>query len=444
MSNKILHIVHTIDTEGPLDETLEATFGRIKALFGVDLTPSRKTLVDLQAARIDLGGIENKIAKVVAPELLDYKRNWEQIQSMLDDALSPQFRRKVTDDFDRGWVYSWHCVDHLGFRDNPRHKDHGYGNVFRFYRNAIRETGSNLDELNWHFHPLSITREPLAAATSYVNSMDVLLHVWCRRLIEDEWFPTTNRPGFHSERSDANLFLEQWIPFDFANQATSEPDTGQRDATMGRFGDWHRAPTTWRGYHPHHDDYQAPGNCRRWIFRCLNIGTRFRLMREQHIVEAFEEAREHGSAIIAFADHDYRDLRPDVEQFRALLATVRPHFADVKIRFSGAHEAARAHAMAVEPNLSAQSPKLDISIDDNRLHVRLLEGQVFGPQPFLALRDKAGNYYHDNFDILEPGHAWTYVFDEQTLPLEMLQTVGVGCAGRAGGMFAKTLSLQSI
>ena len=30
MNDKILHIVHTIDTEGPLDEDLLATFERIK------------------------------------------------------------------------------------------------------------------------------------------------------------------------------------------------------------------------------------------------------------------------------------------------------------------------------------------------------------------------------------------------------------------------------
>lgn len=441
MSDKVLHIVHTIDTEGPLDEDLAATFGRVKALFGLDFVPSRHTLQKLQTSQLDLGGIEEKVAKVVAPELLDYNRNWARIQGMLDEALSPEFRRQVLDDFGRGWVYSWHCVDHIGFRDNPRHKDKGYGNVFRFYKSSLRETGSSLDELNWHFHPLSITREPLAAATSFVNSLDVLLNIWCRRIIEDEWFPTTNRPGFHSERSDANLFLEQWIPFDYANQVTSEPDTGQRDAGMGRFGDWRRAPATWRGYHPHHDDYQQPGNCRRWIFRCLNIGTRFRLMREDHLVEAFDEARAHGSAIIAFADHDYRDLRPDVQHFRKLLAAVRPQYEDVKIRFSGAHEAARAHVMTSEPELSSQPPKLEIYLDGDRLHVQLVEGQIFGPQPFLALRDKAGRYFHDNFDMIEPGRSWTYIFDEQTLPVTMLDAIGVGCAGRVGGMFAKTLHL---
>lgn len=441
MNDKILHIVHTIDTEGPLDEDLTATFERIRDLFGIDLPPSRSTLADLQQGRLALGGLEDKVAKVIAPELLAYNRNWQSIQTMLDEALSPEFRRQVLDDFDGGWAYSWHCVDHLGFRDNPRHKDKGYGNVFRFYRNALRESGSTRDELNWHFHPLSITREPLAAATSFINSLDVLLDVWCRRLIEDDWFPTTNRPGFHSERSDANLFLEQWLPFDYANQFVSEADTGQRDASMGRFGDWRRASPSWRGYHPDHDDYQVSGHCRRWIFRCLNIGTRFRLMQREHLVEAFEDARLHGSAIIAFADHDYRDLRPDVRQFRDLLAAVRPLYGDVKIKFSGAHEAARAHAMVSEPALEATAPKLDVRLEDGRLQVRLLEGQVFGPQPFLALRDKAGRYFHDNFDMIEPGRAWTYVLDAQTLPVERLDAIGVGCAGRVGGSFTQTLRL---
>ena len=34
--DKIVYIVHSIDTEGPLYESLEAKFERIKDLFGID------------------------------------------------------------------------------------------------------------------------------------------------------------------------------------------------------------------------------------------------------------------------------------------------------------------------------------------------------------------------------------------------------------------------
>ena len=43
-----LHIVHCIDTEGPLTESLEATFERINSTFNLELPPSKKILKELQ------------------------------------------------------------------------------------------------------------------------------------------------------------------------------------------------------------------------------------------------------------------------------------------------------------------------------------------------------------------------------------------------------------
>ncbi len=432
MTAPIVHIVHCIDTEGPLDEDLAATFQRLGALFDVWIKPTRANLKKLQNREIALGGAETEVARVISPDLLKYNRNWQDVRTMLDDALGPAFRNEMLDDDGNGWVYSWHCVDHLGLRDNPRHKDLGYGNVFRFYRDILAETDSTRDEINWHFHPLSLTREPLSAATSYYNNLDILLPVIARRVIDDRWFPTTNRPGFHAERPDCHAFLEQWIPFDYANQALVEAESIQKDTQAGRFGDWRRAPQTWQGYHPHHDDHQSPGNCRRWIFRCLNLGTRFRLLTIDHLREAFREARAQGSAIVAFADHDYRDIRPDVRDLRDLLHRVRDEFGDVQIRFSGAEQAARAHVAVTEPGLDQEPPSFGLKLEENRLHVELEYGSLFGPQPFLAIKSRQGIYYHDNLDEITAARHWSYVFDEQTLPLDAIEVIGIGASGRCG------------
>jgi len=442
VSQPTLHLVHCIDTEGPLNETLEATFERLNSLFGIKLEPSEKVLKALQVQQIPLDGLEAAVAAVVAPPLLTYNRNWAELRSMLDEALSKEFRRHVVDDCGQGWVYSWHCVDHLGYRDNPRHKDLGYGKIFHFYRSILQQTGSDRDEINWHFHPLSLTRKPLAAATSYANSMSLLLEILARRILDDAWFPTTARPGFHAERPDSHAFLEQWIPFDYANQACSDSDSLQSDTQLGRFGDWRRAPRDWLGYQPDHDDYQRPGHCKRWIFRCLNVGTRLRSLTLLDMGKAFENARERGSAILAFADHDYRDLRLDVEAVRSMLKQVRPQFPDVRLCFSGAEEAARAHIKSLHPLLAElRRPAFDLDLQHNRLYVKLKEGSLFGPQPFLALQDRIGSYHHDNLDVVDPGKLWTYVFDEQTLTIQELEKVGVGGAGAYGGYGVSVIGL---
>ncbi len=442
MSQPTLHVVHCIDTEGPLDETLEATFERLNALFGIRLEPSEDVLRSLQNQKLPLDGLEAAVAAVVSPQLLTYNRTWTDLRSMLVEALSPEFRRRIVDDEGQGWVYSWHCVDHLGYSENPRNKDLGYGKIFRFYRSILQQTGCSSDEINWHFHPLSLTRKPLAAATSYANAMPLLLEILARRVLDELWFPTTSRPGFHAERPDSHAFLEQWIPFDYANQACSNPANAQSDTQLGRFGDWRRAPTDWLGYQPDHDDYQRPGHCRRWIFRCLNVGTRLRSLTLPDVIQAFEDARKKGSAILAFADHDYRDLRLDVETVRSFLQQVRPQFPDVHLRFSGAEAAARSHLINMHPQLANQhKPVFKLDLEQNRLFVRLMRGSLFGPQPFLALQDQDGRYYHDNLDVIDPNERWTYVFDEQTLLVEELTKVGVGGAGSCGGYGVAVIDL---
>lgn len=434
-----LHVVHCIDTEGPLDEDLSATFKRIKDLFGLDIPPSVDTLAALQRKALPLGGLEQEVAAVISPQLLSYNRDWPQVHQMLDEAMSADFRTRLLDDTGQGWVYSWHCVDHVGYTDNPRHKDLGYGKIFHAYRQKLLETASTHDEINWHFHPLSLTRNPLAAATSFANSMDQLLALISRRILDERWFPTTNRPGFHSERPDANAFLEQWIPFDYANQACDFDSGSQQDTQLGRFGDWRRAPHNWIGYHPSHDDYQVPGACRRWIFRCLNVGTRLRQLSMKDVRAAFADARQHGSAILAFADHDYRDIRPDVEQVRAMLQQVRPEFPEVRFQFSGAEAAAQAHIAATEPDRVTQPPQFDLRLEGQRLHVELRAGSLFGPQPFLAIKHVDQRYFHDNLDVIEPDRHWTYVFDDQTLTLPEIEHLGVGAAGTCGGYGVATL-----
>ncbi len=104
-----------------------------------------------------------------------------------------------------------------------------------------------------------------------------------RKILDLKWFPSVFRPGFHSIRPDSHWFLEQFIPFDISNQRTRVKENSQKDLSSGRFGDWRRAPLTWECYHPDHDDYQKKGKCRRWTARCLNIGTRTRLLTEDRL-----------------------------------------------------------------------------------------------------------------------------------------------------------------
>ena len=122
----------------------------------------------------------------------------------------------------------------------------------------------------------------------------------------------------------------------------SAEDGAQFGLVGGRFGDWRRAPVTWEPYHPSADDYQVPGNCRRWIARCLNVGTRYRLLRNETSDRHLQEAAEGKPVVLAITNHDFRDMEPDIDAFRQLVNKVAADFPQTPFLYSEAVSAMRA------------------------------------------------------------------------------------------------------
>jgi hypothetical protein len=228
--------------------------------------------------------------------------------------------------------------------------------------------------------------------------------------------------------------LEQWIPFDLSNQACDNP-AEQDDLANGRFGDWRRAARDWSIYNPDPDDYQTPGSCRRYVARCLNVGTRHRLLDEAEVRKAFDLARRKGAALMAFTDHDFRDIGRDVETVRSLLRAVAPDYPDVSFRYAEAREAMNR---ALWADYDAPStPLLSAQIAPGRhpgaaVLAVAASRPTFGPQPFLALRAVTGEYHHDNLDFQEPFRRWTYVFDDLTMPWSTIDCLGVAANDQQG------------
>ena len=403
-----VHVVHCIDTEGPLHESVEGTFERLRAIFGLDLEPTVATLSQLQAGTLDLNGLEAAVKQVVDPHLLAYNDTWDKVDAMLAHALSEDFRAQLQDSSGAGWIFNWFCVDHVDYDSNPRRRDVGYHNIFDHYRSVLREGKAHRDGLHFHYHPHSFLKEAHRCATHWWGTSNSLFQVLARRVIDRGWFPAAHRAGFHVIRPDSHWFLEQFIPFDFSNQAAARAgqETPQFGVGTGRFGDWRRAPATWTPYRPAPDDYQTPGTCRRWVARCLNIGTRYGVLTDADVRQAFQEARDGRPVVMAFTDHDFRDIRRDVDGVRQMLTAVSREFDDVAFRYCEAVEAFR-WALDLRPE-----PPCELDLQLRRLGERrhVLEVHsatpTFGPQPWLSLRTCAGTYHHDNFDIDVPFHRW--------------------------------------
>lgn len=447
LSGNLVLIVHAIDTEGPLYESLEAKFERLKDLYGLTgIEPTASNLRRLQNAEIDLGGLEQQIALTLSGHLTNYNDTWDRIDTMLARIMDEGFRNKIPDSFGGGWVYNWFCLDHVGFEYNPRRRDIGYHNIFDHYRKVLKAGNGGRDAIHWHFHPMSTHREAHRCATSYVNSPE-LYQILCRRVIEREWFPAVFRAGFQTERPDSHWFLEQWMPFDISNMAVE--DNAALDVSIdfrkGRSGDWRLAPADWSLYQPSHDNYQLPGNCRRWIARALNVMNRIASIDQREMDKAFARAATGKPTIVGLASHDFRDLGREVEFLRELVQESSRRHPGVQFKYCEAGEAFRS---VIWPEGASEEP-LDFEVvlhpappdDMPHLEVITTRGKVFGPQPFLAIETRGRRFLHDNFDFAPSLDRWYYAFHADTLPLDEVKRIGVAANDRCGRTVVKRLSL---
>ena len=441
-------IVHAIDTEGPLYESLEAKFDRLRHLFGITHLPkTRETFRSLQRGEIPVNGMEKHIQTVLSGHLTTYFETWTEVDEMLTRIFDPAFRERMTDSGGGGWIFNWFCLDHINFDYNPRRRDIGYHNIFDHYREILADRPDCGDRLQWHFHPMSTYNDAHRCATHFFRSPEVF-EILSRKIIEREFFPSVFRAGFQCERPDSHWFLEQWIPFDISNMALDDNSglEATTDFRNGRSGDWRRAPSDWSVYHPDHDDYQSAGNCRRVIGRALNVLNRIASIDQVEMDKAFRRSADGKPALVGIASHDFRDLETEVDFLRDLVAKSSQKYPDVKFHFC---EAADAFRRMIAPE-GAGEPALDLELTlhpvvDNDvpfLEIVAKQGKVFGPQPFLAIETRSRRFLHDNLDFSTEGDRWFYAFHDDTLPLEDVARIGVAANDRNGNTSVKVLDLR--
>lgn len=93
-----VQIVHAIDTEGPLYESLAATFERLREIFAIDnILPSLENLRKLQAGEFDLGDRTRLVQEALSTHRVSTLGSWDQIDRMLADVTSKDYRFRQPD-----------------------------------------------------------------------------------------------------------------------------------------------------------------------------------------------------------------------------------------------------------------------------------------------------------------------------------------------------------
>ena len=441
MSKPTVYICFHIDTEGPLYEDINATFQRLESILGAEipLKPSQINLQKLRAGEVDFMTAEQveKIKIISDPHLLHYKSTWSEIDEMLYRIMSKEYRSKFADSENGGLIFNWHIMDHVGYATNPRHRDVGYLNVFDHYRQILDETGStDVDEIQWHVHAMHFKKQANFTAYCYENCYDLIHQMLCRRIIDRNFFPLCNRPGFHTERPDINWFLEQWMPFDAANQSVQNDDY----VINGVAGDWRGAPDDWSIYHPDIYDWRKEGNCNRYIARVLNLKTRFRNISEEEIEKAFIKARKEQKNIYLGVDtHDWREISIEIEEFWEKLKSVAAKYPDVGFVHSKTSDAFKK-VLGLHTDMPI---KMELKIEKRLMTIDIVSGEPFGPQPYLAIKLKSGEYIHDNLDFGEFKKQYMYTFNSDcTMTLDEIDTICIASNDKYGNQDIKRLKLS--
>jgi hypothetical protein len=439
IKNKEVYIVHAVDTEGPLYESKKATIQRIKELTGIKIKESElKKIFENDILKSKNKFLFNKLSKIFSPHLLNYNSNWSSIKKMLDKISTNKFRNELKDFNNNGYVLTWHCLDHLNYKTNLRKKVLGHSKIFNFYKNYLKTNKTIKDDIQFHFHPISIFREGNRNASLFFRN-DNIYQILSRRIIDHCWFPVAHRAGFHIERPDANWFLNQFIPFDLSN--TNKNMRRSDSPAKNAFGsDWRRAPSNWEIYSPDENDYQKKGKSRRFIGRVLSIMNRTESIDLKEVNKAFKRANEGKKTLLAVTSHDFRNLKTEINFFRSLIKKSSKKFPKVKFYFVDTVKGFQK-TLSLK-NIKKNSIKLNIKrINKNSFKFNTTNGKVFGPQPFLAIKLKNGKYIHDNFDFGLKANEWFYTFCEDTVNLDKVKVIAVAASDSLGNFDVKKYNL---
>jgi hypothetical protein len=433
MSQLILPIVHLCDTEGPLYEPLNETFIQLKTNYNVELAPTKENLENIQKGIGIPSDKRDEIMEKFSYHRLNHNSSWSDIDKMCETLFSKEWRYSVAGDSKNPYVINWNCMDHIGFHSNPRRRPLGPNIIYQYYENRIKENDIYWDRLDWHYHPIAFNRFAHRSGTS-LNHYPYHYSSLCHRVIDCLSFPAVFRPGFHIERMDLNLFLEQWIPFDYGNQSYDDPTQNK-----GRFENWEGATKEWKVYHPSIKDPRVPGFLTRSIARCLNIGTNFCRLTEEEIEKAFSRCAEGKPTILAYTNHDFRDMVSEIEDITKKIINISKTYKDnVRFKYCTGVEAMRLYY-----NMPNEEPvKFDVNFDNNRLDV-ICDKEIFSSQPFLAIQTFDDVMYHDNFCFGDKRNKYFYVFDEHSIPIQMVKRIGIAANDSFGNTTVYRIDLSN-
>jgi hypothetical protein len=300
------------------------------------------------------------------PEFFDA---WPQILESLRQLTASAWRRDHCDSLGRPYRFNWFIMDFTGFRTNPKNRVADYHDTW----DNIHSLDVDLDGRYWHYHvpPDSGIGDEWSATWLTSNEANVVLS---RRLLERGAFPAAFRAGGTIEDEAASQWLERAVPIDYSNRVSARSHPG---ADLYHFN-WHGAPAAWGSYHPARGDVFRPGSMRRFVYRSIDLRSRYNDVTPEILDEVFAEVARTGEhRVLSFFSHDNRDMRPETYDVHELLVAAAERHGVPWESCTAIDAHRRFHGFAAAP----LSLTLDVTNDAIVLHA---DGEPLQHEPFVA------------------------------------------------------------
>ena len=191
--------VHCVDTEGPLHESVEATFERLQRhLRARPRAEPRDRFVACRPARSTSGASRRAVQRVVDPHLLAYNDTWDKVDAMLERL--PVRRPSATGSATRGSGLGLQLVLRRPrrLRRQSAPPRHGLPQRLRpLPGRSCGRLGRGRDGLHFHYHPHSFfRRRPTAARRTGGRRRTACYQMLSRRVIDRQLVPGRPSPRF--------------------------------------------------------------------------------------------------------------------------------------------------------------------------------------------------------------------------------------------------------
>lgn len=204
-------------------------------------------------------------------------------------------------------------------------------------------------------------------------------------LIEEEVFPVSFRSGWHYMDNEWQANLNELLPFAMHNDYP-HGNTDVMEPLQGVY-DWTKSPGSWVPFHPSSTNYQVPGDTIGWNVRCAKYPNV-----TQAMVDAlFTEAAGGKDQVVSFWAHlPESDFPANIARVDKMIQNASIN-KNAKFRYCTAIEAMQRWLGVTNET----APDLTIA-EREELGTLTLDIQsskpLFQPQPFVALKDTAGQY----------------------------------------------------